>query len=337
MPCQGRFIRLPMSLPRSVVRALCIPAILAALFLHPGSLKLFAQSSSVEPAQKIVIDTDIGDDIDDAFAVALALRTPQFQILAITTTFGDTQLRAHLVLRLLEAAGRSEIPVAAGIPTPPATAFTQAEYAGGDQHKLSSAHAVDVILSEARKYPGQVTLLALGPLVNVGAAIERDPASFRKLKRVVMMGGSIDRGYDEANGVPSPAPSPEWNVRNDVAGARALFASGVPVYLMPLDATQIEFPVAMQQELLSRPNPLDHALQELRREWGGKIPVLYDPLTTAYAQQPALCPTRPMHIDVDDKGYTRQTPGAPNASVCLHSDSAGFLKLFDRRLAAPAN
>jgi len=72
-------------------------------------------------AEKVIIDTDIGDDIDDAFAVALALKSPELQILGITTTFGDTETRAKLLDRLLGEAGRSDIPVAAGPPTPPKT------------------------------------------------------------------------------------------------------------------------------------------------------------------------------------------------------------------------
>ena len=137
----------------------CLAAFTA---LWSGGLAVRAQQPPLTPPQKLLIDTDIGDDIDDAFAVALALRTPQLQILGITTTFGDTGMRAHLVLRLLADAGRGGIPVVAGAPTPAATPFTQAAYARSDRHELSSTTAVDFILQQARQFPGQVTLLALG-------------------------------------------------------------------------------------------------------------------------------------------------------------------------------
>src|SRR2546428_12451306 len=87
-----------------------------------------AQSTSAPP-EKVITDTDIGDDIDDAFAVALALRSPELQILGITTTFGDTETRAKLLDRFLAEAGRPEIPVAAGVPSPPKSNFTQRRYA----------------------------------------------------------------------------------------------------------------------------------------------------------------------------------------------------------------
>lgn len=112
--------------------------------------------------EKIIIDTDIGDDIDDAFAVALALRSPELQILGITTTSGDTATRAKLVERLLAVAGREDIPVAVGAPTSPKTALTQRPYADGSnlQPKAHPA-AVDFILGQIKRYPGQITLEAI--------------------------------------------------------------------------------------------------------------------------------------------------------------------------------
>src|SRR5215472_12893885 len=136
--------------------------------------------------EKVIIDTDIGDDIDDAFAVALALKSPELEILGITTTFGDTETRAKLLDRLLGEAGRSDIPVAVGIPTDAKTALGQRPYAeGGHFARSSHPKAVDFILEQIRKNPGEITLVTIGPLVNVGAIIDRDPETFRKLKRVV--------------------------------------------------------------------------------------------------------------------------------------------------------
>src|SRR5579864_9816139 len=92
-----------------------LSALMVSLFSAYVSV---AQTAATKPApEKIIIDTDIGDDIDDAFAVALALRSPELQILGISTTFGDTETRAKLVDRILGEAGRADIPVAAGTPT----------------------------------------------------------------------------------------------------------------------------------------------------------------------------------------------------------------------------
>ena len=96
---------------------------------------------------------------------------------------------------------------------------------------------VAFLLDQIRRHPGQITLIAIGPLFNEQAAIARDPDTFRQLKRVVMMGGSVYRGYDGPNGERRPA-EPEWNIDRDPAGAKALFAAGVPIFMMPVDSTQ---------------------------------------------------------------------------------------------------
>src|SRR5437899_8047124 len=102
-----------------------------------ASPRCFAQAPQTTSPEKIIIDTDIGDDIDDAFAVALALRSPELQILGITTTFGDTETRAKLLDRFLAEVGRPDIPVAAGAPTPPKGTFTQRPYAESEIGRAS--------------------------------------------------------------------------------------------------------------------------------------------------------------------------------------------------------
>lgn len=284
--------------------------------------------------EKIIIDTDIGDDIDDAFAVALALRSPELQILGITTTFGDTAERAKLVDRLLAAVGREDIPVAVGTPTAPKTAFTQRAYAdGGNLPPKSHPAAVDFILGQIRRYPGEITLVGIGPLFNVGALIEKDPETFRKLRRVVMMGGSIERGYGWLPYGPPVPPEPEWNIMNDIPAAQELFASGVPIYLMPLDSTQLKLDEVKRAFLFGQHKPLTDALAVLYHEWGQQTPTLFDPMTITYILRPEVCPVQPMDIRVDQKGYTRTQQGAPDAQVCLNSDQEAFFDFYLRRVA----
>src|SRR5947207_7298082 len=166
------------------------------VFLFSFSPALTSQTSS--SPDKIIIDTDIGDDVDDAFAIALALRSPELQILGITTTFGDTETRAKLLDRLLGETGYPNIPVAAGAASSTNNTFTQRRYAeSGKFARASHARAVDFILDQIRRNPGQITLVAIGPLVNVGALIDKDPETVRKLRRVVMMGASIARRYGD--------------------------------------------------------------------------------------------------------------------------------------------
>jgi len=325
-----------------------------------------ATAGSARP-QLVIIDTDIGDDIDDAFALALALKSPELKILGVTTAFGDTELRARLVDRYLAAVGRTDIPVAAGVKTPANNVFTQAAYAkrsrldgcgffspglgtkistakrvskaddaGGAEHR-KSGDAVGFLLDEIRANPGQITLIAIGPLFNVQAAIEKDPATFKKLKRVVIMGGSIDRGYDTATDKNRP-PDAEWNINRDPAGLKALLGAGVPVFMMPLDSTQIHFEEAERDKLFAFGSPLTDQLTLLYHEWmwandgHWATPTLFDPVAVTYTIRPDLCPATPMHIDVDDKGFTRRGEGPPNAQVCLKSDEEGFLELLTRRI-----
>lgn len=315
----------------------------AILIATPTS---YSQSSPTPAAaekvipEKVIIDTDIGDDIDDAFALALALRSPELQIIGITTTFGDTETRAKLVDRFLAEAGRPEIPVAAGTPTPPNGTFTQRRYAeGGRTAKSSHPDAVAFLLEQIRRYPGQITLIAIGPLMNVGAAIDKDAATFRKLKRVVIMGGSIKRGYGDLGYTAPQPPQPEWNILNDIPSAQKLFASGVPLFVMPLDSTQLKFDEVKRTFLFSRGTSLTDALTLLYHQWGQETPTLFDPMTIAFLVNPSLCPVQPIHIRVDEKGFTRpgppNAPSPPNAQVCLESNPDAFFRFLLPRIAAP--
>ncbi len=288
---------------------------------------------SVSSPQEVIIDTDIGDDIDDAFALGLALKSPELKILGVTTTFGNTEMRARLLDRYLKAVGQSDIPVFAGPKTKTDNVMTQAAYALRDPDTRFGDGA-EFIDDEARKHPGEITLIGIGPLFTVRAAIERDPAAFEKLKRVVIMGGSIYRGYGlDAQGKPKP-PEPEWNILNDPAGLKALLASGVPVFMMPLDSTQVPLDAKERETIFAYGSPLTDQLTLLYHEWTGntpnhsQTPTLFDPVAVTYTFRPDLCPAKPMHIDVDAKGMTIPGNGAPNAQVCLESDEKGFLALL---------
>src|SRR4029077_17486702 len=164
------------------------------------ALPVGAQSTSpIAPTPaapvRIIIDTDVGDDVDDAFALGLALNSPEVKILGITTAWGDTKLRACLVDRLLTETGNAQVPVAEGIVTKSTTPFSQARWAQAGPPPKSHAAAVDFLLEQIRQNPGTITLVAIGPLTNIGAAIDRDAATFKKVDRVVLMGGSIRKGY----------------------------------------------------------------------------------------------------------------------------------------------
>jgi len=291
------------------------------------------QAPTPEKPEKIIIDTDIGDDIDDAFAVAMALRSPELQILGISTTFGDTQTRAKLLDRLLGEAGRSDIPVAVGTPTTVRGTFTQLRYAeGGHFARKTHPEAVDFILDQIHRYPGEITLVAIGPLINVGALIDKDAPTFRELRRVVLMGGSVERGYGDLGYSKPHGPEAEWNIKNDITSAQKLFASGVPIFMMPLDSTQLKLDEVKRAAIFQAGTPITDALTLLYHEWGQETPTLFDPMTIAFIVDPQLCPVKPLHIVVDEKGFTLAEPGTPNAQVCMNSNPDAFFHFYIPRV-----
>ena len=283
--------------------------------------------------EKIIIDTDIGDDVDDAFALALAVKSPELEILGVTTTFAETEVRAQIADRFLREVGRTEIPVMAGKATPPKNPMSQRPYAEeGRFTKSSHGDAVEFMLDQMRKHPGEITLIGIGPLMNVGAAIDRDAATFKKVKRVVIMGGAIRRGYGDLGYNEHVPAMPEWNILNDVPSAQKLFSSGVPLYVMPLDSTQLKLDEVKRAFLFTRGTALTDQLAILYHLWAQETPTLFDPMAVTFVLKPELCPVTALHIRVDEKGVTREEPGTPNAQVCLNSNAEDFFQFYLRRV-----
>jgi purine nucleosidase len=172
-----------------------------------------------------------------------------------------------------------------------------------------------------------------------------------------MMGGSIYRGYGDVGYGPPHGPTPEWNILNDIPSAQKLFAAGVPLFVMPLDATQLKMDAINRNFLFRQGTPITDALTLLYHEWGQETPTLFDPMTIAFILKPQLCPVEPMLIRVDEQGYTRAVEPpkpansaassraapaansqvasyAPNAQVCLKSNPDDFFHFLMPRLAA---
>ena len=346
------------SFSRGIVAITALVALLA-LLLPPGAIWSRGSAAAAEARatqtvyvgpQHVIIDTDIGDDIDDAFAVSLALNSPELAIDGITTAWGDTHLRARLVNRLLAEARRSDIPVAEGIVTHSKAHFTQARWAEGGAEPRSSGSggpdrgpetgpkehvdAVDFLLRQIGQHPGEITLICIAPLTNIAAAIDRDPATFRKVRRIVMMGGSIYRGYLDPGAGPNPPPDPEYNIASDVAAAQKVLSSGVAIYMLPLDSTQIRLDEVRRGEIFAAGTPITDALTLLYHQWGQPTPVLYDPVAVSYAIEPNLCTMKFLRIDADKDGYTRIGQGSPNVMACVASDREKVLDFIMPRLMA---
>ena len=322
--------------------ALCAVA-LATVLLQPPVVH--AQAT---PRIPVVVDLDIGDDIDDSFALALLLASPEFDLRGISTAWGDTGLRARLVRRLLGELGRDAVPVAEGLVTKSQTAFTQARWASGP-HRPGTAEAaptstaagasINFLLAQAARQPGQVTLLALGPLTNVAAAIRRDPQGFRQFKQVVLMGGSVREGYSKSDYLPARPPDAEYNIVADTAAAQTVFESGVPIVMMPLDATAVRLDDQRRAVLFAHGSALTDALTLMYQQWtnayqpwASATPTLFDVVPVAWLLDPSSCPLTPLRIVVDAQGYTREVPGTQNARVCLKVDKPAVLDRLMRTL-----
>ncbi len=282
----------------------------------------------------ILLDTDIGSDIDDAFALALILKSPEFDLLGVTTVSGDAEARARLAAKLLEDAGRQDVPVVAGAPGQFIPSFQCRLADGFKSPSLLPGTAEDFLNSVINRRPGEVTVIAIGPLTNVAALLKKHPDAAKKIKQIVLMGGSIDRGY-----APNSPPEPEYNIRMDPAGAQVVFASGVPLLIAPLDVTaMLQLDAAARHRIFTRLTPITDDLTLLYHLWNSETPTLFDPMAVALVIDPTLCEVKSLAISVDSKGMTRREEGKPaNAAVALHTDPAKFFQFYLSRVAPEGN
>ena len=293
-------------------------------------LFLLGSFGSLAQKQKVILDCDLGDDIDDAYAMALVLsNTDQFELLGVTTCYGRTQDRAQLACKLLYETGMEKIPVAVGRNTSAQNERAnwyadQFYYARGFSTVTPiQQDAADFIISQLKKYPNEVILFSVGPTTNMGDVIKKDPGALRLAKSLVAMFGSFYIGY---NG--SPTVNAEWNVRADVESAQHLVNCGAKLIYAGLDVTTfVKLDKVNREKLLYRQSPLTNALCGLTSLWGHeRIPTLFDAVAIGYALYPELFKSQPAHISVDKDGYTRITDSLPsNCSILTYINSEEFI------------
>jgi len=305
-----------------------IPAALAIILLT-ACLAGAADSASKTP---VLLDTDIGTDIDDAFALALIMSSPELELLGVTTVSGDPAARARLAAKFLwEAGGKwRQVPVVAGA-SGPAQPIEQTRWADGFvSPQILKESAVDFLRGQFHRRPGEITLVAIGELTNVAALLKADPVVATKVKRIVLMGGSIARGY-----APGSNPEPEWNIKSDPAAARAVFESGIPILMAPLDVTaMLQLDAAARSRVFNQGSPVTNSLAALYHLWNRETPTLFDPMAVALAIDPSLCQTKRLAIEVDGQGFTRIVEGKPaNATVGMETDPAKFFDFYLSRVA----
>jgi inosine-uridine nucleoside N-ribohydrolase len=289
---------------------------------------------TLAPPLPVVLDTDIGDDVDDAFALALALRLPSLRVCGVTTVCGPVARRAQLAGALVALAGQAHIPVVAGSSRmsdgrPGSARLSQASLLpgaapAGHHEQAQHPEAATALLVRCAREWAPLTIIGLGPLTNIAAALRAEPRLAR-WARLVAMGGKL--GW----------PYPDWNLRCDPAAARAVLASGMPVTLVGMHVTMgSKLLPAQMRRLLGSSDALARWLGRCVlawRTWRRRMPILHDALTVAVAADPTIATCEPRRMRVYRAGFSRATRRGPaNVLVCTRVDLARFGVLLDRYL-----
>ena len=289
----------------------------------------------------VFVDTDIGDDIDDALALALLLCSPEVSVVGISTVFGDTYLRARLAAYLLQIYEYSSIPVAAGQSMPlllrhPPSGVCQASVLPVDfAPPINPLSGPELLIQAAHKYPGQLTLLCLGPLTNIALALQQEPTLPTLLRQVFFMGGTSQLWW------------PDWNVRSDAEAAHILLEARLPITMIGINVTSfchlrrsdlapLHEAKNPRLQLLSR---LVVAWQENQPWWRSQLPYLHDPLVVAALCAPQFFRFAPLSVRVLIQGplagwtIPRWLPG-PTIRAALSLQNAGARTWILQRLFA---
>ncbi|KQT54085.1 nucleoside hydrolase [Aureimonas sp. Leaf454] len=309
-------------------------------------------------ARKVIFDTDPGQD--DAVALLAALGSPdEIEVLGISVVAGNVPLH-HTVnnaLRLVELAGRPDIPVFAGADRPFTRRLETAEHVHGStgldgpdlpaaSAEARSGHSVDFIIDIVRSSPeGTISILALGPLTNVALALLKAPDIATRLEAIVLMGGA----YFEVGNI---TPTAEFNIYVDPEAAKIVFASGVPLTVLPLDVTHQMRATPERIEAFraigNRAGQAVHAMLSFSQgfdlaKYGWEGAPLHDPCVTAFLLRPDLFEGRHINVEIETaseltRGMTVAdfwgvTDRAKNAFFVRSGDADGFYALLTERIA----
>jgi len=295
---------------------------------------------------KVLFDCDIGSDIDDAYALALLLASPEIELVGITVGHARTADRAPLALRMLWESGLEHVPVHVGRETPlvtlrdgrPHEDFGTAPYQrqfywarGFDELQARELPAAEFIVETLTASPGEITLLTVGPVTNIGDAVLIDADVLAKAKRVVSMYGSIRSGYDGGDA------QREWNVLADAESSvrfdAAVQAGGTDVVYIPLDVTDhVRLNADRRLHLMMRGTPLTDAVTSLYSLWrneerGQTTPRLFDAVAVGFLLWPDLFGLERGRVKVDERSMTLFEPGAaPASTVALEIDDEEFIQ-----------
>lgn len=284
------------------------------------ALMLSAAPVAAQAPQKIIFDTDFAfPPQDDAMALFFVLNSPEVEILGITTVAGNRSRNVATAdaLKVLEVAGRTEIPLFEGAAAPLVQEGTEwdakrhggwyanppapAPPGGFAKLKPAAGSAIDFMVQTVAKQPGQVTILALGPLTNLAMAMRMDTTFAKNVKQVIIMGGAIASLPD---GGGNHTPNAEFNFYVDPEAAQIVLRSGMPIVLSPLNISR---KAGFAREWYERIVAVDTPITRLIREHVGpgfvkrpdRVPLMYDQIAAATLVDPTLMKTVDWFVDVD--------------------------------------
>jgi inosine-uridine nucleoside N-ribohydrolase len=303
----------------------------------------------------IVIDCDPGHD--DAVALMLACASPQVELVGVTTVAGNQTVEKTTAnaLKILELCARPDVPVARGAADPLVRRRSVAAHVHGESgldgpdlpepsRDVVDEHAVDFLARTIREREGDVTLIPVGPLTNIGLLLAQHPDA--RPERIVLMGGSIGEG--------NRTPAAEFNIWADPEAARRVFESGIDVTMIGLDVTHQALITDADAEAMRGLGKVGKVAAELFDFYGrwhkATYPdldgsPLHDPVAVAHVVDPTLVETKPACIEVDcgweqGRGRTnvdwrgRIDSSPPNATVAVGIDNPRFVKLITDALAS---
>ena len=308
-------------------------------------ISAFCAAAFAQKPVPIIFDTDIGDDIDDALALALALQSPELDVRAITTVIDDVELRTRLAWKQLGIYGRRDIPLGTGASEPLLDAvrnnrsrqyevLTAADEFPAAARKSGAQLIIETLLTS----PDKITLVPVGPLTNIALALKTEPRIKTKIERIVLMGGAFF------------PPRAEYNILRDRVAAEIVFESGLPITAVGLDVTEkCKLQGADFDALRNAKNPASQFVVKLIELWqngrAGQYPTLHDPLAMAAAMRASLIETRLGQVQVETAspltfGTTVFTAAermkGPAATYAARNVNVReFLDLFVERLSKP--
>lgn len=282
----------------------------------------------------VILDTDLGDDIDDTWALGMMLGTPSIDLKLVVTASEDTETKTRLVARILQDMGRTDVDLATGVKNSDRE-LNQAKYLEGyDYNKYPGrvyADGVGRMIEIIEASDEIVTICVIGPQTNLKALLERAPDVAKKA-RIVSMAGSVYVGYNGAE-----KPQPEWNVFRDIESARAVFAAPWDITIAPLDicgTLRLDGDhyktVAESDHPFAKTTIANYSIWKNRRQHPeGSSSILFDTVAVYLINNDALCNMKTINLNIDDKGATvPDENGRPVNCALSWKDEAAFKDLL---------